>query len=717
MKFRSIKNSFFGGEISPNALGRTDLPIYNHACKKLTNVIPMLSGGVYKRPGTLFITKPSVSEPLPLTFRGRNNQGDQLILLSTSPASVAGTQSNAISFVLGSSYTYPDDLYLAQYVQSADILYVVHPDMKPKQLRRTVHAPTDTVLVCDFDYGLTGTDLMNAYPYRAKNTSAITLDPSASTGNITVTASADFFDADHVGALFKFYNGTETGCFKITAVASATSASATVIVNFNTNHTATTNWWESSWSDFRGWPRTISFFQDRLVYGGNYAEPDSSWYSHTANYKVMSEVLIEGSVNLITFPTSDPVGEQPFQITFLSTLINSINWISPESSTILFGTTGDEFIVEAQDPAVGFGCDNAVVTCKTHFGSSYYQVARGNGELFSINFARDTIRAYVYSNEAQNYVQENPQILYDHKPESYSGIGFDNRYFKRILWDRGRSTLWCLDLKGNFFGLTRDRKSGINTWHSHEFGGAERVIDFTVASMFGSGVEDIFLLVERVIDSQTVTHLEVIIGKERTSRAFSHRSMDIFTDASVFFDPIDETPPAALFTTDVRSGLDHLEGETVIGTADNICGIFEIQATGPVTSGDITIASPKPGGSDTYTTTEAWGLPYTATIEPVRLEAGSQIGTAQGAIKRIHSVIVRFANTMYAKVGRDSSNNEEINFRDPATPLINSADLYTGDKFIYLDSDYDRDGYVQIISDRPLPMTVISIIAEGVTND
>src|ERR1035437_6473559 len=53
-RFRILKNSFLGGQVSKDAVGRTDLPQYAHACELLQNMIPLLSGGAYRRPGTIF---------------------------------------------------------------------------------------------------------------------------------------------------------------------------------------------------------------------------------------------------------------------------------------------------------------------------------------------------------------------------------------------------------------------------------------------------------------------------------------------------------------------------------------------------------------------------------------------------------------------------------------------------------------------------------------
>jgi hypothetical protein len=49
------RNSFNAGEISALALGRTDLPQYQNACEELQNFIPLITGGITRRPGTRFI--------------------------------------------------------------------------------------------------------------------------------------------------------------------------------------------------------------------------------------------------------------------------------------------------------------------------------------------------------------------------------------------------------------------------------------------------------------------------------------------------------------------------------------------------------------------------------------------------------------------------------------------------------------------------------------
>lgn len=91
------------------------------------------------------------------------------------------------------------DLFELQFRQSADVMWIVHPNYAPRKLSRTT--PTSFELsTIDFANGpfLPRNDL--------KNNDGVTITPSATTGNITLTASSAVFDSAHTsspGALFK----------------------------------------------------------------------------------------------------------------------------------------------------------------------------------------------------------------------------------------------------------------------------------------------------------------------------------------------------------------------------------------------------------------------------------------------------------------------------------------------------------------------------------
>lgn len=63
------KSSFSAGELTPTIEGRADLPLYQNGAKKIINWMILPSGGVTRRPGTVFIwAKAPVSETPAKTF-------------------------------------------------------------------------------------------------------------------------------------------------------------------------------------------------------------------------------------------------------------------------------------------------------------------------------------------------------------------------------------------------------------------------------------------------------------------------------------------------------------------------------------------------------------------------------------------------------------------------------------------------------------------------
>jgi len=85
-----------------------------------------------------------------------------------------------------------DELFALQYVQSADEMYIVHPNHPPYILTRT---STTSFTMTEFDF--------QKGPFLLENTSAVTITPSATTGSITLTASSSTFTEDHIGALWE----------------------------------------------------------------------------------------------------------------------------------------------------------------------------------------------------------------------------------------------------------------------------------------------------------------------------------------------------------------------------------------------------------------------------------------------------------------------------------------------------------------------------------
>ena len=58
-----------------------------------------------------------------------------------------------------------------------------------------------------------------------------------------------------------------------------------------------------------------------------------------------------------------------------------------------------------------------------------------------------------------------------------------------------------------------------------------------------------------------------------------------------------------------------------------------------------------------------------------------------------------------------------IPFRSSADEMDEALGLYTGDKEIEFKDGYTTDGYITVVQDQPLPMTILAIFARLQTFD
>lgn len=194
--YYGIQPSFAGGELSPSMYGRVDIAKYAVGLAKCRNAFVHSYGGVSNRPGTSFVAevKTSSRKVRLVAFSYSTEQTYVLefgnyyvrfymdgyqIVSSGSPVEVVTPYSEAML----------DDL---NFAQSADVLFIVHPTVRPKMLSRSSH----TV------WTLGNFDFLNG-PFIEVNTSDKTITPSAVDGDITLTASESFWTAGDVGTLFK----------------------------------------------------------------------------------------------------------------------------------------------------------------------------------------------------------------------------------------------------------------------------------------------------------------------------------------------------------------------------------------------------------------------------------------------------------------------------------------------------------------------------------
>ena len=166
-----------------------------------------------------------------------------------------------------------------QYAQRFNEIYFVHPNYCPQIFSKTISGFDIT----DFDFYMNADVSINIPFMRFEDTSniAITITNSDIDNNHAVfTANADMWDSTWVGIRLLVNNKQ----WVVESVQSERIATVYTNGNFTIPNDPVSDWYEESFSAKRGWPVSVSFHQNRLVFGGTPSVPNSIWMSKVGEY-------------------------------------------------------------------------------------------------------------------------------------------------------------------------------------------------------------------------------------------------------------------------------------------------------------------------------------------------------------------------------------------------------------------------------------------------
>lgn len=671
MKVSPIQEVFNSGEFSPLMAARVRFQKYPNALAICKNMIPIVQGGVTRRSGTYHvvevkdsskatrvvqfefsITQAYVIEMGNLYFRFCKDHGQ---IISGTPVEVVTPYLEA-------------DLFQLKFTQSADVLYITHPSYASRKLSRTSHTA----------WTLTTIDFLDG-PYINVNTTSTTITPSATTGvGITLTASVALFAATDVGRLIRIQHSPTWGYAKITAFTSTTLVTADVKSDFAAI-TAVTSWRLGAWSTTTGFPSCVTFYEDRLCFGGGVSYPQRLDCSKSGLYENFAPTNTAGVV----------AADNAIAVTLNASNVNVIRWIIDDEKGLLIGTTGGEWIVRPSTQSEALTQTNVAAKRSTTSGSANIQCLRAGKAAIYIQRAGLKLRELAYVYQDDGFRSPDMTVLSEHI--TYSGI----KEFE--FQQEPQSILWCVRNDGEVAALTYERDQDVLGWHRHILGGAfgtgQAVVESVAVIPEPSGsYDECWFVVKRTINGSTKRYIEYMkkmwVGGDNKDDAF-------YVDSGLTYSGAAAT---------IMSGLGHLEGQTVTILADGAA-----HPTKVVSGGAITL--------DRSATKAHIGLGYNSDVKTMRIEAGSQDGTAQGKTKRIHRVVARLFETLGLKAGPSEDNLRAISFRKTSDPTNDSPPLFTGDKEIVWDGDYEKEGQMFFRQDQPLPFTLLAIMPHMVTQD
>jgi len=665
--------NFTGGELSPRLDGRNDLQKYPTGCKTLENMIVFPHGSAARRSGTQFVAevKDSSKETRLIPFEFSTTQtymlefGDQYIRFYKDNGQIL---SGGSAYEISSPYL-ESELFDIKYAQSADVMYICHPNHPVKKLARTGHT----------SWTLTSVDFQNG-PFMDHNIETTTLTAGhtsvGSSGNLTlssttgVNSNQGWLSTD-VGRLVHF----KEGHYKITSVTSTTVA-VSICVVAPSSGSASTDFALGSFSDTTGHPSCVTFFEQRLVFAATLSQPQTLFFSKSGDYENMDDNY-HGTV----------ADDDAIIYTIASNQVNAIRFMTA-TRTLIIGTAGGEFAVSGGGTDIAITPTNILIKKQSNNGAANVDaLAVGNATLF-LQRARRKLRELAYNFDVDGYVAPDLTILAEHISEGG---------FKQLSYQQEpNQVIWGVRNDGQLVGLTYQREQQVVAWHRHIFGGTFSSGNAVCESVATIPTDDSeyqsWVIIKRTINGATKRYVEYIHQydfDETDDTSFN------FLDSQLEYDG----SPATTI-----SGLDHLEGETVSVLADG--------ATHPdktVSSGEITL--------DRSASKVKVGLSYTSLLQTMRIDAGSQNGTSQSKTKRIYEITARLYESIGVEIGPDLNNMERIPFRSSANAMDSGINVFTGDKEIEFRGNYETDGFIFVRQTQPLPLTILSLYPKLQTND
>lgn len=498
------KSNFTGGEISPRLLGRGDLKVYANGAGRLRNVFIHPTGGITRRPGLRYVDTARGAGRL-VSFEFNT---EQVYLLVFTDAHVDVYKDDEVVADFETPWTAAQISEL-DWVQSADTLFVVHPDVQPRRITRTSHTSwtLSAWVFLDEQKAASGSDPAVdriQQPHHKYAGDDITLTPSATTGSITLTASAAVFDPGHVGLRLRIANKE----VEITAVGSTTSATATVKETLG-GTSATKDWEEQAFSILRGWPVSVCFHQDRMVIGGSRELPNRLWISKSAD--------------LFNFDLGEGLDDESIEFAILSDQVNAIRAVFSGRHLQVF-TSGAEWMVTGEPLTP----QNLQLKRQTRIGSPINRsVPPRDVDGATIFVPRDGsgIREFLFADVEQAYQATDLATTAQHLINTPIDQDYDNaaRLLHVVMGD------------GTLGTLTAYRAENVNAWSVQVTAGI-----FTSVAIVGG---ETYLLIARG-DAYFIERFDT----------------DLSTDSAL--NGSEEIP----MTT--WSGFDHLEGEELVVLAD-----------------------------------------------------------------------------------------------------------------------------------------------------
>ena len=270
-------------------------------------------------------------------------------------------------------------------------------------------------------------------------------------------------------------------------------------------------------------PSAVTFFQERLWWGGSNTDPQKIWASQTGDFENMDQ--------------GTALDNEGLEYVFAANDVNVIKWLK-SSDSMLIGTVGSEFRLHANGAAVTPA--NVIITRETNHGSNNVDpVIVGRAVLFAQRTGRK-VRQLIFDLNVDGFVAPDLTIVAEDitsSGESTSDGIVDMDYQQEL-----DTIVWTVLDSGSIAAMTYDRDQKVIAWHKHT---TEGLFESIAVIPDPPNEEDlVWTVVKRSIG-----------GIQR--RYIEYLDRDMFVDSGLTFTTSNpELLTNGTFTTDITSWTD-----------------------------------------------------------------------------------------------------------------------------------------------------------------
>ncbi len=578
------------------------------------------------------------------------------------------------------------DLPGLTWIQSADVMYLVHRDYAVRKLSRSGHtawsietvdfvpataAPTNPAAVATVGT-VPNPEVYETYSYKvtaiSDTSSEESLPTAAATADNDLSLEGNFntlsWDSVVGAGRYEIYKD-DNGVYGFIGGTEGTSfVDQNILADLSSTPPKAANPFDGSGNR----PTTATFFEQRLVFAASTNRPQSLWFSGSANFE--------------NFGTRSPAqDDDAVTVTLVARQVNAIRHLVAKEDLWAL-TSGGEWRIRGGGD-VDFITPSSVTTKRVsawgassvpplEVGSSVlYVVEKGQG-------VRDLFNQIALP-EFDTQEGSDLSILAPHL--------FQDRAVKAWAFAQTPySLVWAVMDDGSLLSFCYYREHRVHAWtrHATERLEAEDGL-FEEVAVISEEQEDVpYFLVKRTIDGQTRRFIERLPKRQRGQAEEAY-----FLDCGLSYSG---AAVGRVF------GLDHLEGREVVALADG-----HVLRGLKVEGGAVTL----PGEASRIHV----GLGYEARLRSLPLALTLNSGTTAGRAKRLVKLTARVRQSRGLWAGPEYSRLQEFRHA-PGETWGAAIPLLDGKLEIDIPASWNREGDLWIVQKDPLPLELLDLSPE-----